>query len=79
MVKLRLVRFWLIDKLSKSSNIQRKMEMQNKEKRSYRTPSIEVVRLDNEISLALESTPPIGPDEEARLMIPEHYNNNPFV
>ncbi|MEA4851175.1 MAG: hypothetical protein VB126_06950 [Paludibacter sp.] len=55
------------------------MEIQNKEKRSYRTPSIEVVRLDNEISLALESTPPIGPDEEARLMIPEHYNNNPFV
>ena len=29
----------------------------------YTEPHIEIVILDNEISLALESTPPLGPDE----------------
>jgi len=29
----------------------------------YIAPAIELIELDNEISLALESTPPIGPDE----------------
>jgi len=32
-------------------------------KKSYTSPSIELIILDNEISLALESAPPIGPDE----------------
>lgn len=32
-------------------------------KKIYRMPSIEWIPLDNEISLALESTPPSGPDE----------------
>jgi len=33
------------------------------EKKKYISPSIEWIPLDNEISLALESNPPIGPDE----------------
>lgn len=33
------------------------------QKRIYCTPIIERVILDNEISLVLESSPPIGPDE----------------
>lgn len=32
-------------------------------KTHYITPLIEWIALDNEISLALESNPPIGPDE----------------
>jgi len=32
-------------------------------KRVYQVPVIENIRLDNEISLALESAPPAGPDE----------------
>jgi hypothetical protein len=33
-------------------------------KQPYVCPEIEIVFLDNEISLALTSNPPIGPDEE---------------
>jgi len=33
------------------------------EKKKYITPSIEWIPLDNNISLALESSPPVGPDE----------------
>lgn len=36
---------------------------QSNNKGAYVTPKIEQIVLDNEISLALESTPPIGPDE----------------
>jgi len=32
-------------------------------KKKYIAPLIECIPLDNEISLALESSPPIGPDE----------------
>lgn len=32
-------------------------------KNIYITPNIEQIILDNEISLALESNPPFGPDE----------------
>ncbi len=41
-----------------------KMKSNNKvEKRIYSIPEIACVELDNEISLALESNPPLGPDE----------------
>lgn len=33
------------------------------EKKKYISPRIEWIPLDNEISLALESTPPAGPSE----------------
>lgn len=45
------------------------------EKRVYTQPKIECVKLDNEISLALES-PPAGPDEVLN-NVPDHFNN-PF-
>jgi len=32
-------------------------------KKKYITPVVEEIRLDNAISLALESNPPVGPDE----------------
>lgn len=44
----------------------------------YTAPQIELVELDNEISLALESTPPMGPNESRNIM-PESYNDNPFA
>ena len=47
------------------------------EKRMYNSPEIVCVELDNEISLALESTPPVGPGEGASLA-PEYMNNDPF-
>ena len=53
------------------------MKAQNREKRLYTAPLIEQIKLDNEISLALESSPPIGP-EETSLMSPEYFNNDPF-
>jgi hypothetical protein len=46
------------------------------EKKKYISPSIELVVLDNEISLALESNPPEGPNESAFLI--HTTNNNPF-
>lgn len=33
------------------------------DKKIYKNPEIELVSLDNEISLALESNPPAGPGE----------------
>lgn len=48
-------------------------------KQIYLTPKIEIIKLDNDISLQLQSsddTPPFGPDETRN--IPMHFNNNPF-
>ena len=47
------------------------------EKRNYKAPMIELIKLDNEISLALESSPPSGPGEPTS-SAPEYFNNNPF-
>lgn len=53
----------------------------NSEKIAYKTPLIEKVTLDNEISLVLESTPASGPGEPATMnnfKAPEYFNNDPF-
>jgi hypothetical protein len=47
------------------------------EKKKYKTPRIEIIFLDNEISLELESTPPEGPNE-VFLGIEHRFKNNPF-
>lgn len=47
------------------------------EKLKYIAPTIEIIELDNEISLALESNPPAGPDE-TNLQTPEFYQCNPL-
>lgn len=46
-------------------------------KKIYETPQIELIKLDHEISLALESSPPEGPEENAYLA-PEYFNNKPY-
>jgi hypothetical protein len=43
-------------------------------KKKYIAPTIFGIRLDNQISLALESTPPFGPDET--YISPEFFKNN---
>ncbi len=43
----------------------------------YTTPRIELISLDNEISLALESAPPVGPGE-GLLKTTEYPNNDPY-
>ena len=48
-----------------------------KEKRIYSSPKVERIKLDNEISLILESTPPGGPGESLT-SAPEYFNNDPF-
>ena len=43
----------------------------------YITPKIEQIKLDNEISLALESNPANGPGEGYN-KVPEYLNTDPF-
>lgn len=54
------------------------METKNEihDKKCYHIPEIEQVELDNEISLALASTPPAGPSEV--FVNPVSLNNDPF-
>ena len=47
------------------------------EKKKYLKPEVEIIQLDNEISLALASSPPAGPEEGA-LLTPDTYKNNPY-
>lgn len=47
------------------------------ERRIYYRPEIVCVELDNEISLALESTPPVGPEESYNYS-PEYFNIDPL-
>jgi hypothetical protein len=50
------------------------MEMIKKE---YIVPAFETIFVDNEISLALESTPPDGPGEFT-MNVENYFKNNPF-
>jgi hypothetical protein len=50
-----------------------------KTKSKYSSPTIEFIQLDNEISLALESTPPFGPDEVRKGSdTPDFLRSNPI-
>ena len=53
------------------------MKTTDKKKRVYTAPKIEQVKLDNEISLILESKHEDGTDHGS-LMTPEYSNNDPF-
>lgn len=54
-----------------------KTQIENTVKRTYIAPQIDQIKLDNEISLALESSPPSGPGESLG-KAPEYFNNDPF-
>ena len=49
----------------------------NNNKLEYTQPFIKRIKIDNEISLVLESTPPSGPRESSRVH-PEYFNNDPY-
>ncbi len=44
-------------------------------KRKYRSPHIQLVKLDSEISLVLNSDPPYGPGEGPLGEAPKYFNN----
>lgn len=48
------------------------------EKRTYCAPQIEQIKLDNEISLVLESAPPKGDDGDEVYNAHGYLNNDPF-
>ena len=50
-------------------------------KRAYTVPAVDIIKLDNEISLALESNPPdTAPGEGGGTQnrMPDGFNNNPY-
>ena len=47
----------------------------NPQKRNYVKPQIDRIILDNDISMVMQSTPPLDPDE---MIQPEHFSINPF-
>ena len=47
-------------------------------KKTYNSPEIIYIELDNEISLALESIPPEGPGEGAT-WVSEYMEDDPFL
>lgn len=49
----------------------------NTEKREYSSPVIEIINLDNEISLALESNPDFNAPDEVYNK-PEYMNSDPY-
>lgn len=54
------------------------MKTLNIDKRTYTSPGIECIKLDNEISLALESTPATPDNGDEVYNSPDHFNNDPF-
>lgn len=46
-------------------------------KNLYTAPKIDRIVLDNEISLTLDSAPPVGPGE-GYLIKPDYFNNDPY-
>lgn len=52
-------------------------KLKTSEKSIYVSPSIELIKLDNQISLQLTSDAPYGPNEN-QSRAPEYFNNDPF-
>lgn len=46
-------------------------------KKIYSSPHIETISLDYDISLILESAPPVGPDESLNTK-PDYFSIDPF-
>jgi hypothetical protein len=54
-----------------------KTHIENTGNSSYFPPQIEIIKLDNDVSLQLESEPPIGPGELTTLA-PDYFNSDPL-
>jgi len=55
-----------------------KTTTKNTLRKEYNCPKIIHIKLDNEISLILESLPPAGPNESLNKNTPDFFNNDPF-
>ena len=67
----------MLPRKQKKTAINMKEKNNASNRRVYVMPDIERIILDNEISLALESSPPSAPGEEAN-NTSEYFNNDPF-
>ncbi len=47
-------------------------------KRTYKTPEIEYVMMDSEISLQLQSNPPIPGNENTGALMKDNFDNEPY-
>ena len=54
------------------------MNNTSKNKRKYRTPEIEYVKMDSEISLQLQSHPPHPVNENTELLKKDYFDNEPY-
>ena len=54
-----------------------KRKIMTAEKRNYIAPVVELIKLDNDISLQLTSDAPYGPGEN-QSKAPEYFNNDSF-
>ena len=55
-----------------------KKSINMKNKITYFKPKVECIKLDSDISLQLESSPPIGPEETYNSNKPDYFDNTPF-
>ena len=66
-------------KKDKSTHHQNNMESSNTHPRLYQAPDLQCIRLDNDISLALESITPEAPGSEPwTTKAEESFSNDPF-
>ncbi len=47
-------------------------------KKVYTIPAVDIIKLDNEISLTLDSTPPTDAPGETQNQMPDSFNTNPY-
>ena len=52
--------------------------MRKVKKRVYISPEIQLIELDNEISLQLASEPPVPSNGDEVYNKPEYFNNDPY-
>jgi len=50
--------------------------MKRENRRKYQKPDIEIIKLDNEISMVMQSL--IPPPDPTGKITPENHNNNPY-
>ncbi|MCE5174343.1 MAG: hypothetical protein ABFC90_03795 [Bacteroidales bacterium] len=62
----------------RSTHHQNNMESSNRHPRPYRTPDLQCIRLDSDISLALESTPEYPGSEPWIGKAEDSFSNDPF-
>ena len=55
-----------------------KLTTETLNKKIYSSPNIEMIKLDNDISLQLVSPPPNTAPGEGGFNAPSHFNNDPF-